>query len=109
MLQRGVSPRIVSAELLGSRGNTTVNGAELESRLGLPSTWAYFSIRSGASLTREPDLSGAAQRRSIAARAPAAHTAPARAATFDSVRGGVVAPAQPDEEHTQDTGGALAP
>ena len=58
VLTRGVSPRIVSAEVLGTRGNTPVNGAELEYRLSLPSTWAYFSLRSGASVTREPDLSG---------------------------------------------------
>ena len=58
VLKRGVSPRIVAAEVLGSRGNSAVSGPELEARLGLASTWAYFSVKNGASVTREPDLSG---------------------------------------------------
>ena len=47
VLTRGVSPRIVSAEVLGSRGATSVSGPELAARLGLSSTWAYFSVKSG--------------------------------------------------------------
>jgi stage II sporulation protein D len=58
VLERGVSPRIVSAEVLGSRGNTQVSGPELEARLGLDSAWAYFSVKSGSRVTREPDASG---------------------------------------------------
>ncbi|HTU77404.1 MAG TPA: SpoIID/LytB domain-containing protein [Solirubrobacteraceae bacterium] len=58
VLRRGVSPRIVAAEVLGSRGETPVSGPELEARLGLQSAWAYFTVISGASVTREPDLSG---------------------------------------------------
>jgi stage II sporulation protein D len=42
--QRGVSPRIVSAELVGSAGTTTVSGPELEAALGLPSAWACFDV-----------------------------------------------------------------
>ncbi len=60
VLHRGVSPRIVTAEVLGSRGDAPVSGPELEARLGLDSAWAYFSVKSGASVTREPDLSGQA-------------------------------------------------
>jgi stage II sporulation protein D len=41
--RRGASPRIVSAQVLGSGGATTVSGPQLESRLGLKDTWAYFS------------------------------------------------------------------
>ena len=52
VLERGVSPRIVSAEVLGSRGNTQVSGPELEARLGLDSAWAYFSVKSGSRVTR---------------------------------------------------------
>ncbi len=59
VLTRGVSPRIVSAEVLGSRGATRVNGPELAGALGLQSTWLYFSVKSGSHLTREPDLSKA--------------------------------------------------
>ena len=50
--KRGVSPRIVSAELVGTGGTTTVNGATLSAALGLQSTWACFTVTpSVASLT----------------------------------------------------------
>jgi stage II sporulation protein D len=42
VLQRGVSPRIVWAEVRGTRGNTDVTGAQLRSRLGLRDTWFYL-------------------------------------------------------------------
>ncbi len=58
VLTRGVSPRIVTAEVLGSRGDGPVSGPELAARLGLDSAWAYFSVRSGTSVRREPDRSG---------------------------------------------------
>jgi SpoIID/LytB domain protein len=58
VLKRGVSPRIVAAEVLGSRGEDPVSGPELAARLGLDSAWAYFSVKSGASVRREPDRSG---------------------------------------------------
>jgi stage II sporulation protein D len=60
VLRRGVSPRIVAAEVLGSRGEMAVSGPELEARLGMDSAWAYFSVKNGRSVTREPDLSGQA-------------------------------------------------
>jgi stage II sporulation protein D len=40
--ERGVSPRIMTAQVLGTRGSETVSGATLRSRLGLYDTWAYF-------------------------------------------------------------------
>jgi stage II sporulation protein D len=46
--KRGVSPRIVDAKVVGSRGTTLVTGPQLRSRLGLYDTWAYFvEIKSG--------------------------------------------------------------
>jgi stage II sporulation protein D len=39
----GVSPRIVTANVVGSGGVTRVTGSELESALGLYSTWMSFS------------------------------------------------------------------
>ena len=57
VLTRGVSPRIVSAQLIGTRGDTPISGPELEARLGLQSAWAFFSVRSGATVRREPDQS----------------------------------------------------
>jgi len=58
VLKRGSSPRIVSAEVLGSKGSSLVSGPELEARLGLYSTWAYFSVASSHGLHAEPDVSG---------------------------------------------------
>jgi SpoIID/LytB domain protein len=40
--QRGASPRIVYAKLIGSRGKTRVTGPQLRDALGLPDTWAFF-------------------------------------------------------------------
>jgi stage II sporulation protein D len=40
--QRGSSPRIVRAKLVGSGGVTAVTGPQLASALGLPDTWAFF-------------------------------------------------------------------
>jgi len=39
----GVSPRIVSANVVGGGGTTKVSGAQLESALGVYSTWMTFS------------------------------------------------------------------
>jgi stage II sporulation protein D len=58
VLKRGVSPRIVSAYVLGSKGRTLVSGPELEARLGLYSTWAYFSVKNAKGTHAEPDASG---------------------------------------------------
>jgi stage II sporulation protein D len=58
VLKRGVSPRIVSAYVLGSKGRTLVSGPELEARLGLYSTWAYFSVKGQKGIRAEPDVSG---------------------------------------------------
>jgi stage II sporulation protein D len=59
VLERGYSPRILTAAILGSTGNTRVAGAELAARLGLQDTWAYFGVRSGAGPVKpEPDHSG---------------------------------------------------
>jgi stage II sporulation protein D len=69
MLQRGSSPRIVSAYVLGSKGRTLVSGPELAARLGLYDTWAYFSVKDSHGVHSEPDASGPA--------APAPTLAPA--------------------------------
>ena len=46
--QRGVSPRILSASVVGSQGTTTVSGPTLVSAFGLHSTWACFGVTSAA-------------------------------------------------------------
>ena len=43
VVKRGTSPRIVWADVIGSRGRTRVRGATLKDRLGLLDTWASFS------------------------------------------------------------------
>lgn len=43
VLTRGVSPRIVRARVLGTRGSTITTGGVLRARLGLRDTWATFN------------------------------------------------------------------
>src|SRR5262249_60381090 len=40
--QRGSSPRIVQANLVGSGGTMSVNGPQRKTAPGLPDTWAFF-------------------------------------------------------------------
>jgi stage II sporulation protein D len=48
VITRGGSPRIVEADVVGSRGSTRVSGATLRARLGLYDSWAFFtSIKTG--------------------------------------------------------------
>jgi stage II sporulation protein D len=42
VVDRGSSPRIVSADVVGTDGSTRVSGATLKARLGLYDTWASF-------------------------------------------------------------------
>jgi SpoIID/LytB domain protein len=56
VVQRGRSPRIVSADVVGSGGRTRVSGATLRAELGLYDTWAYFSsIRARSAPKAEVD------------------------------------------------------
>jgi stage II sporulation protein D len=53
VVQRGVSPRVVRAQVVGTGGTTTVTGPQLRSAFGLYDTWAYFtSVTSKASKTK---------------------------------------------------------
>jgi stage II sporulation protein D len=59
VVQRGASPRIVRAQVVGSRGTTNVTGAQLRKAFGLNDTWAYFrtissSTRRGGSRSGDP-------------------------------------------------------
>ena len=50
VLQRGVSPRVVRAQVVGTGGVTNVTGPQLRSAFGLFDTWAFFtSVTSKAS------------------------------------------------------------
>jgi stage II sporulation protein D len=44
VLKRGVSPRVIQAEIVGSGGSSPVSGPELRRRLGMYDTWAKFSV-----------------------------------------------------------------
>jgi stage II sporulation protein D len=41
VLERGVSPRVVRAQVRGSRGDTRVTGSQIRDRFGLRDTWLY--------------------------------------------------------------------
>jgi stage II sporulation protein D len=49
VIKRGASPRVVRADIVGSRGRTTVTGPALRTRLGLSDTWVQF-VFNGASM-----------------------------------------------------------
>ena len=51
VLSRGRSPRVVRAQIVGSRGRTNVSGPTLRRKLGLYDTWARFTVIT-ASATR---------------------------------------------------------
>ncbi|HET9073141.1 MAG TPA: SpoIID/LytB domain-containing protein [Solirubrobacteraceae bacterium] len=53
VLSRGVSPRIVSAQVVGTRGSSTVSGATLESDLGTYSSWMSFTTVTAHGTTRQ--------------------------------------------------------
>jgi stage II sporulation protein D len=57
--KRGVSPRVITAEVVGSRGKTQATGTQLESLFALPSTWMRFTTISSAKKVR-PKLPRAA-------------------------------------------------
>ena len=44
VLRRGTSPRVVRAQVVGSRGRTNVSGPTLRRKLGLYDTWARFTV-----------------------------------------------------------------
>lgn len=101
VLRRGVSPRIVSALILGSRGTTPVNGPQLAEAFGLQSTWAYFSVKSATTIKHEPDRSGQAA-------PPAPPAAPAPAPTPPSTTGPQGGSPVPATGTTASTGGTAA-
>ena len=43
VLQRGFSPRVVHAQIVGTGGRTDVTGADLRRRFGLFDSWAYYT------------------------------------------------------------------
>ncbi len=66
VLERGRSPRIVAADIVGSAGRTRVDGATLRARLGLLDTWAYFTTISSREAPPVATASGPAARATVA-------------------------------------------
>ena len=59
VLQRGVSPRVVRAQVVGTGGVTNVTGPQLRSAFGLFDTWAFFtSVTSKASKPKRQAAGG---------------------------------------------------
>jgi stage II sporulation protein D len=54
VLERGVSPRVVRAEVDGTNGVTQVTGPQLRARLGLFDTWATFTYISANAKKKKP-------------------------------------------------------
>ncbi|MDQ3631390.1 MAG: SpoIID/LytB domain-containing protein [Actinomycetota bacterium] len=103
--ERGFSPRIVSARVIGTRGVTVVNGPMLRKRFDLFDSWATFTTI-GAKVTTPKATPAAARSRAAPAGGPAADTgrslraaalsaaAPSPAEPYGKVLSGHVAGAQ---------------
>jgi stage II sporulation protein D len=60
VLKRGVSPRIVRARIVGSRGSTIVTGPQIRARMGLRDTWFHLRrVSTQKSLAEARTLRGA--------------------------------------------------
>jgi stage II sporulation protein D len=93
VLQRGASPRVVRARIVGTRGTTDVTGPQLRTRFGLFDTWAFFTtVSSNAGRSPvAPPTPAAAPTGGVAARAAAARAAGVHA----PVLSGAIEPAKP--------------
>jgi stage II sporulation protein D len=56
--QRGASPRIMAAVVIGTKGTTTVTGSQLQGAFGLLSTWASFTTISASAGPTRPASGG---------------------------------------------------
>jgi stage II sporulation protein D len=68
VVRRGASPRIVAADIVGSRGRTRVNGATLRARFGMFDSWAYFTVIHTRAERPQGGARAAARRLSVAGR-----------------------------------------
>jgi stage II sporulation protein D len=72
VLERGESPRVVRARIVGSRGTTILTGPQIRARLGLDDTWAYFTkVSASAAVVRGARAASAGYRRIVGSFAPA--------------------------------------
>ncbi|HWC27652.1 MAG TPA: SpoIID/LytB domain-containing protein [Solirubrobacteraceae bacterium] len=80
VLRRGSSPRVVSAQIVGTRGRTTVSGPTLRRELDLYDTWARFTVITARARRDDGD-------------APASPPSPAGGALPGFARAAALAPA----------------
>ncbi|HEX2084418.1 MAG TPA: SpoIID/LytB domain-containing protein [Solirubrobacteraceae bacterium] len=73
VLKRGVSPRIVDAEVVGSGGRTRVSGPTLRARFGLDDSWAYFTVAGAEAEPQRRDSEGDPGTGATAARSARRH------------------------------------
>jgi stage II sporulation protein D len=91
VVQRGVSPRVVRAQVVGTRGVADVTGPQLRSAFGLYDTWAFFtSVSTKASKPKKKKPSLAPAGDPTGGVAPAARAAAAQAPRVE----GTIAPAR---------------
>jgi SpoIID/LytB domain protein len=91
VLQRGVSPRVVRAQVVGTRGVTDVTGPQLRSAFGLYDTWAFFtSVTSKASKPKPKTTKPATPADPSGGVSPVARAAAAHATRLE----GTIAPAR---------------
>src|SRR6478736_5484560 len=97
VLERGFSPRVVRAQVVGTGGRTNVSGVALRQRFGLYDTWAYYttitSTKKTTTTPATPATDGAAQGDpATGGTAPAAPAGTARAGR--TVLSGTITPAR---------------
>lgn len=94
VIQRGVSPRVVRAQVIGTGGTTNVTGPQLRTAFGLFDTWAFFTTVS--SKASKPKATKPAASPTPSAGEPTGGIAPrARAAALPAPRiSGSIAPAR---------------
>jgi stage II sporulation protein D len=79
VVSRGASPRVMAADVVGTKGRTRTTGAVLRARLGLMDTWAFFTTVSTHEETPDPaDETGGATASATAAGALRGTILPAR-------------------------------
>jgi SpoIID/LytB domain protein len=108
VLERGASPRILTAAIVGSGGVTEVSGDALAARLGLTDTWAYFGVRNGKGPVKQEPGSGIPDPGRAPAPTPAPATAPGATPAPATASSSGATPAPATATQTNSAGGTLA-
>ena len=81
VIHRGVSPRVVSAQVVGTGGKVSVSGPQLQQIFGLMSTYMYFSTISTTAVTPSTTPGSSSGGAAAAARELLTHSGLASSAT----------------------------